>query len=268
MTFETGLAYEFGGLADRSVVMFKWVVVMVVVALSSACSGSTREQTSGSAGSGQAGSGGSSGQAGSGAQAGAGGGKNSGDCDDTVPAQACPQGETCKELTPGGFRTCSKPPVEATSCHEHDPGSMDQCCTSKDCSEGKCFSSTQMPQWSCGGAQPVEHNVCMADQCSSDDDCKQDGSPRICVAAGAVGNAVSYCLRASCHTDADCSAEPGGICAPVRQPCCRALAGLLCVYPTHGCRSDSDCPQGHCEADFTRGVAECKDGPAMCPASL
>ena len=91
---------------------------------------------------------------------------------------------------------------------------------------------------------------------------------QVCVPAGMFGSAIAFCMTAGCLKDKDCTAHPGGICAPVKQSCCNAMAGLYCVYPDKGCRDDGDCPGGHCEANMIAGFAECKDGPAMCPASL
>ena len=110
----------------------------------------------------------------------------------------------------------------------------------------------------------MDHSVCAADRCASDADCNNGG---ICVKPGLIGNAVAFCMRAYCHTDADCSAHPGGICAPIKLPCCNGYAGMFCVYPTEkGCRTSSDCNNGYCAPDHKTGTAVCKPGTPICPA--
>jgi len=113
------------------------------------------------------------------------------------------------------------------------------------------------------------HNQCGADQCEKDIDCAPN---QICGLAGTLGLQIRACVTAYCKIDADCEAYPGGLCAPVREPCCGTSAGLYCVYAGHGgCRSDADCPPTSAEpsrycAPATDGTATCQTGTPVCPA--
>src|SRR5262249_31290702 len=103
-------------------------------------------------------------------------------------------------------------------------------------------------------------NECGADSCQSDADCVNG----VCVVAGALTYKVRGCMYAACKVNADCTAEPGGECVPVADPCCGNPAGLFCVYPSNGCRSTADCSSGSCGTNGQR--AECKAGFPICPA--
>ena len=179
--------------------------------------------------------------------------RNSGDCN--VDADC--SGGRCVELSPGGFRVCKYPVAEATACGSPRSG-FDQCCTTADCATGRCYAFPITPY--CGGAAPIPHNSCADDSCRSNADC---AGTSVCAPAGALGNKTAQCLTGSCLRDTDCTAEPGGICAPVKNTCCAATRGLFCVYPKTGCREDRDCPSGHCEIMAGRGV--CQSGPPLCP---
>jgi Cys-rich repeat protein len=105
-------------------------------------------------------------------------------------------------------------------------------------------------------------NQCAIDQCGQDADCLNG---QICGLAGTLGRQIRACLPAGCKVDADCTAAPGGICAPVKEPCCGTSAGLACVYPAAGCRQNADCGDGqYCQPDGTTAV--CKAGAPICPA--
>jgi hypothetical protein len=219
-------------------------------------SGGSGGQTGGTgAAAGQAGTGGSGGVGGSGGSAGP-----SGDCSPTDPSKKClGHGEVCIEMVPGGFAVCAVPVEEATFCPGMGP---DECCDSSECAEGACFPNPVTP--ACGGAYPIEMNVCASDQCETDADCQ--GPNAFCAPRGVNRNAVRYCMSKACSADGDCTAEPGGICAPVQNPCCSSWDGLFCVYPS-GCRTDADCGEGsHCEVNWTQGTGECVSGPVACPA--
>lgn len=226
-----------------------------LLSLSTGCGGDVTQATGGSGGSGGAGAagGGGSGAAGGGTGA-AGGGVNSGDCDTDAD---CP-GSTCVEITPGGFRVCKEQHLPAEACLQPD---FDECCTTADCPGGStCLAAPLEPY--CGGPAPLEYNVCGNDLCASDADCT-DG---ICTPAGTLGNKVRACAAATCRVDSDCGAEPGGICAPVTEPCCNTQVGLFCVYPSDGCRDNGDCGQGeYCEIQMD-GTARCAVGDIACPA--
>jgi hypothetical protein len=188
---------------------------------------------------------------------------NSGDCQTEAD---CPNGGICAELSPGGFRVCVSPIAPATTC---DAPGLDQCCLpDMPCPNNEpCLAGPLVPF--CTGVQIQPYNQCAVDQCSKDADC---ATSQICGLAGALGLRIRACLYAACKLDTDCTAHPGGICAPVKQPCCGATAGLFCIYPSsNGCRTDADCPPiaGHpsryCAPDSTTGVAACQDGTPICP---
>jgi len=119
----------------------------------------------------------------------------------------------------------------------------------------------------CGGVQPVAYNQCIADACQSDADCAPapGGLISICTPAETLGFPTRTCFIGTCRTDGDCTAEPGGICAPVTTACCSSANIVACVYPSDGCRAQSDCEgDTHCEVEGD--AARCLPGPAICPA--
>src|SRR6185437_7740845 len=193
---------------------------------------------------------------------GGGGAPSSGDCQTDAD---CPGGP-CVPLTPGGFLVCQEPPSQATSC----TGPLDQCCpdTKSYCPNGEgCYAGPLVP--ACSGTPMPMHNQCGADQCEKDIDCAPD---QICGLAGTLGLEIRACVTAYCKIDADCEAYPGGVCAPVLDPCCSTSAGLYCVYSGHGgCRSNADCsptpnqPARYC-APSSDGTATCQPGAPVCPA--
>lgn len=182
-----------------------------------------------------------------------------GDC--TSDAQC--NGGQCVAITPGGYEVCAQEPPEATSCSS--PG-LDQCCSTADCKGmGKCYSTTALAN--CGGPAMAPYNLCVADQCTDDASCAGSLSdvPMLCLPAGVFGFVARFCLTAYCHTNADCTAQPGGACVPIRSSCCGTPVGIACVYPG-GCSDDADCGQGNrCEIDDLHGTGTCVSGPATCP---
>lgn len=186
---------------------------------------------------------------------GAGGGAMSahGDC---ASDGDCPGG-ACVELTPGGFRVCQTPPEKATICGS----AFDQCCAGMPCPNNEpCYTGPLVPY--CAGIPMEPYNQCAVDQCAQDADC---ASGQICGVAGTLGQLIRACVPAGCKTDADCAAAPGGICAPITEPCCNTFAGLYCVYPDVGCRSNADCdPSSFCQ--ITGSSATCQPGGPVCPA--
>jgi hypothetical protein len=202
---------------------------------------------------------GGSGQGGTGGTGtgGAGGGpKNSGDC--LTPADC--NGDPCAELFPGGYRVCVTKVPEAMACS--NPAG--QCCKTSDCngdarSAAVCVLGPIEP--TCGGPVIVPTNVCASDACKTAADCS--GPNAICAQAGTLGRKAARCMTGGCRRDSDCTAQPGGICAPVVGACCAQPAGLFCIYQD-GCRSNLDCKMGeHCEIDATH--AFCMSGIAPCP---
>jgi hypothetical protein len=188
---------------------------------------------------------------------GTGGGKmNSGDCKTDAD---CMSGQ-CIAVTPGGFRVCFVPPKMATTC----TNAQDQCCpASKPCpSNEPCYLGPLVP--ACSGAVMIPHNQCAVDQCAKDVDC---AAGQICAPAGTLGLEIRACVNAHCKYDTQCTLYPGGICAPVKDPCCAASDGLFCVYPANGgCRDNAACGQGqYCALDTVKGVASCHSGGPLCP---
>ncbi len=213
---------------------------------------------------------------------GTGGALNSGmDCDS---AADCPPDGDCVELTPGGFRVCQFPVVEATMCINSGSGGggtggagtggagtggagtgggatgpVDECCDSDGCNN-RCVLAPVLP--SCGGPVEAPHNVCTdgQNQCDTAQDC----GGNICAPSGTIGNKVRQCIEAKCGTDSECTAEDGGRCQLVFEPCCGLARGLFCVYPTGGCRKNEDCDAGN-YCDVTGNDAKCVAGTPTCP---
>jgi hypothetical protein len=192
----------------------------------------------------------------------AGSAENSGEC--TTDGDC--NGGTCVELSPGGYRVCQQPVTEATQCIS---SGADECCDSSECSAGKCYAFPLTPY--CGGAQPVPHNVCGSDQCTSGSACVTSGSG-VCVPAGVWSYQVAACMTVACFKDSECQAEAGGKCLPLADSCCSAVSGLYCAYPSNSCKGDGGCGSNeHCGAgaDSSHGgeiTAHCLSGIATCPA--
>ena len=179
----------------------------------------------------------------------------SGDCDS---AGDCP-GADCVELTPGGYRVCSTPVMDATSCTGGGGITLDQCCDTGECAPGsRCVNSSGVPF--CGGAFMEPRNLCYADQCGADSEC---GTGRLCLPAEVFGFPYRRCTSAGCRADADCSDSPGGQCVPVQNPCCGIPIGLGCAYPDT-CRDSSDCPSGWCDIG-PDGNTFCQSRSMECP---
>jgi hypothetical protein len=216
--------------------------------------GSGGETATGTGGGGSGGDG--SGGDGTGGQGVGGGSVFADDCD---TADDCPGGE-CFEL-PGGFRTCKTPVVEATECLDEQD---DECCATDEC-EGDDI-CVQMPDVYCGGPQPIEHNECVP----SDDSCQGldcGKSSAACIPPGVYGYATGVCAARHCNDDDQCSDEEGGRCVPVFDPCCGAVSGFFCAYPSDGCRDQQHCGDDqHCQGNPETGRSECVEGPPQCPA--
>jgi hypothetical protein len=227
-----------------------------------ACGGKVVLDGGGAAGAGATSTGTGPSSTGTGAGACASGGSApGGDC----TADADCNGGTCAPIAPGGYLLCLDVVPEATSCTTPINGT-NQCCTSADCHEGQCYSTGSLPY--CGGPAPPLYNTCITDACTTDDDCPATaGAPsQACLPAGAYGEPMRTCYPAYCHTNADCTAHPCGVCAPVVGPCCSTAAGLGCVYPG-GCKTNADCGEGtSCELDPETGTGACvSDMGGTCP---
>lgn len=112
----------------------------------------------------------------------------------------------------------------------------------------------------CSPIQMAPHNQCAGPMCMKNADCPNG----VCMPAGTYGNEVAACLLAQCTKDTDCTAKTGGHCATVREPCCSDVIGLYCIYPGD-CRSNADCPAGHCQINQTTQEPTCVAGAATCP---
>jgi hypothetical protein len=104
--------------------------------------------------------------------------------------------------------------------------------------------------------------VCAKKACATAADCS--GSNAICVPAGALGRKANTCLTGGCRRDLDCKDLAGGKCEPVTSACCDGPAGLFCVYPGKGCRSNGDCATGSSCQIVNDKTGECVTGPATC----
>jgi hypothetical protein len=205
----------------------------------------------GTGGTGNIGAGGDAG----GPHAGAGGGVlPTGDCNGPEDCG----GNPCVEITPGGWRSCTDTVLEATSCTTP----QDECCTTADCAHGLCLQAPLVPY--CGGPQPLEYNACATDECQDDSPCSGPGYDGVCLPAPMLGRKIRACMTVSCRVNADCTTEPGGICAPVDDPCCGQVSGLYCVYPSNGCRPNAVCRGGFCQR--AAAGAHCEPGGPICPA--
>ncbi len=167
----------------------------------------------------------------------------------------CPGG-TCVELVPGGYRVCQTPPTLATGCDPARP--EDQCCTSADCAAGICVLGPA--HRFCGGEVRNPFNECVLPECTSTADCHD----AVCAPAGTFAP-MATCVAAACLHDTDCRDEAGGRCVVARDPCCGIPVGLVCSYPSDGCRTDADCAVGYCQS--VGGRTRCvDDGGPFCPA--
>ena len=223
------------------------------IACIAGCRGSVVVDGSGGAdGSASSGTPSSSGPNGSNGSSGSGGSPSTGDC----ASDADCGGKSCAPLTPGGYMVCLAPPPAATMCQPKGPA-MDFCCTSADCSGGKCYNTMNLP---CQSTASADYNTCVTDGCVSDAQCIAGGLPAICTPAGAFGMAERVCMLAYCHTNTDCNAKPGGSCVPIEGECCSLPDGLGCLYPG-GCRRQSDCSSdSYCDIDVKQKAGVCIKG--------
>jgi hypothetical protein len=176
--------------------------------------------------------------------------------DDCAVAGDCPGGD-CVEVG-AGFYACRYRVEEATAC----TGKLDECCTTEDCGVGGGTCVTLPDASYCGGAKPQSYNACTGN--AGCIDCGKGGGG--CLDAGFYGYEIGQCVPQGCFSDSDCGDEAGGRCAPIHDPCCGAIVGFFCAYPSDGCRRDSDCGNDqHCEVDFEAGRATCVAGMAQCP---
>jgi hypothetical protein len=172
----------------------------------------------------------------------------------------------CSEFVPGGYRTCTYHPAEATEPSPY----ANECDATRPCAEGRCYLVTFSPAGLCtaGGGGAADLKRCRADECASDADCAGGiCAPRgFRLEANVEGGDVRSCIPAGCRSNTDCNAEPGGVCAVIHHACVESTEHpgrtlrpeqLACVY-AGGCTEDADCPIGNCVLS---------DGRAVCAAA-
>ena len=170
---------------------------------------------------------------------------------------------------PGGYWICTTRPLdEATSCTSPYP-EYDECCTSAECTGGRngaCFYTSTFTPY-CGGPMPLDHNMCVYDECMSDSECDSPspGASALCMPANTYGWPRSRCAWGTCKTASDCTAAPGGYCAPLEDYCCPShIQGFFCIYPGN-CDSNGDCTDyDACIGDWVTGGTRCD--MYACPA--
>jgi hypothetical protein len=173
------------------------------------------------------------------------------------------EGTACATVA-GAYRVCTVQAPVATAASAFP--SLDECGPSRACTSGNCYQLLTFSTGHCGAASPVLKNVCRSDSCASDADCAAMGG--VCGPRGfssedkVEGGAIRQCLKAACKSNAECTAQTGGMCALVQGGCVPAAGGtqtfapaqLACVYP-NGCTSYSDCPgQSSCQVLNGKGV--------------
>jgi hypothetical protein len=185
-----------------------------------------------------------------------------------TPSRGCSSASDCNggECVPitDGYSACRDP--EARYQTNADAGDLGQCDGDQPCEAGACFSlavAGGTSQCSPGGFD--QRNVCIDDECSTDADCPNGG---LCAPAGVAGSRLipgfprRRCVSATCRSNADCTAKPGGICGMIEDGCTPSGieqwgyrdAQITCVYPD-GCTRGADCTSGYC--DVLDGAAVC-----------
>ena len=155
------------------------------------------------------------------------------DTDDPVLTTACgsdedcPSGKACVEVIAGGFSVCEQDPkYEAPFGCEV----TDDCCDDLACPGGRCVRSMDVDYCTDYVVEP--RNRCV-DDCTGHDECEPiNGEPSFCLPPNLYGALGRSCVSAFCWSDADCTAEPGGVCAVIESGCfgkCSPTIG--CVYP-------------------------------------
>jgi hypothetical protein len=166
-----------------------------------------------------------------------------------VPEQGCESDadcgpdRVCLRYTANGPAECVARHSPVTTCDP--PNDRNQCCSSTDCGKGACFTTVVAAGIVCGLGGFDSYNQCLSDACVSDADC----APGQACLPTEFGS-VKACLSAGCRTDADCTEASGGACIAFGDRCCTTPMRprkyrpkqLTCVYPSDGCKEDSDCP--------------------------
>jgi hypothetical protein len=167
----------------------------------------------------------------------------------------------CAEVVPGGYRVCVDKGGEVTA-PSAIPG---QCDGTRPCATGKCYAGQFYPSGACGLGGVSPENVCRSDECATDADCHGGicGPSGLSSGEHVSGGDVRQCFAASCRSNMDCAAAPGGVCSFIPQACVGSkyfAAQVACVYPG-GCTSTADCCNGTC------GICEVVGGRTVCVKS-
>lgn len=113
---------------------------------------------------------------------------------------------------------------------------QDECSSTADCTMGlKCF-----PIAECQGVSTTPVNRCVKDECTSDAECTAQPNG-VCGFAGMFSYPVRQCIYGSCMTNSDCTDGQNGVCTMVLQSCGFEAKGLHCAYDHDECQSDGDC---------------------------
>lgn len=188
------------------------------------------------------------------------------------------EGCECRELSPGGARTCVGNTTETCGSDEDAccsseecasgqhcisvPGYTGTCCTDSDCDGGgTCRIVETIGVGYCFVGTPTDpHKACVNDACSSDADCP-GGFCTVPLWAGARS-----CIQ-GCRSDAECDRRPGGVCTLVTPGCpsCREEPfRAACTYPGDGCTVSAECPDGTV-CSIEGGFAACRPGVCEAP---
>jgi hypothetical protein len=145
----------------------------------------------------------------------------------------------------GAYRVCTYQPAPATAASANPAG--DECNATKACAAGStCFPVLAFASGLCGNAPPVQRNACRKDACTSDAECMGGvcGPRGLTVDEQILGGAIRECIKASCKSNADCTAQANGMCALIQATCSGSTyiaPEFACVYPS-GCTGNENCP--------------------------
>ena len=171
----------------------------------------------------------------------------------------CNSSSHCVEFGDAGPSTCRSKPHSPTDI----PSEIaNECFRDADCAEeSRCVGIVKLAVQCSSTSGGDGRNICVRDECTSDDDCNGG----VCTPDGF--DEARHCIAASCHKNADCDDEPGGVCLILEGGCCGMVTGgrpmrrpqLACAYPSDGCQTAKDCAAGtYCVAEAGRAhCGEC-----------